>query len=423
MKRKLIAVVAATGIAGGVLVGGTATFAAEGPPPGLAYMATMSGSQATVLGQTITSDVTATSRISGASYPASQENTVASARVNNVLQLGAVSTAVAAKKVTGGAVVTAVGETGGVNLLNGLVKVDAVQSSVTTTFVDGVAKGVAHTTFVGLHVLGANIPIDVPENYTINIGNIAVLRLNNVNVQNVPSGVAVFASALDLTLLTPRGGGGAGTEIILNPSQVDNVLMVPVGPQVLNGVAYATHVSVVVPHVAAAESGMTAELVMPRAGTAGQTIYNRTARIYIPKVLEVGAIGTSEVGTASASLGNLTMGYEIGKINVLNGLITADAIEGQASERRNADGSYTPGLESKFINLTIAGSKIPIDVSPNTVINVLGLATITVNKQVTTAKAAAVYGLNITLTVAKYGLPVGAVIEVGVAVAGINLTA
>jgi len=385
-------------------------------------MATMGGSQATVLGQTVTSSLTAQSRIQGASYPAAQSNNLASVHSGNVLSIGGITTGVAAKKVPGGAEVTAAGETAGINLLGGLVKVDAVQSSVTTDFIDGVATGSAHTTFVGLHVLGANIPVDVPENYTIDLG-IATLKLNNVNVMNVPSGVAVFASALDLTLLKPRNGAAAGTEIILNPSQVDNVLMVPVGPQVLNGVAYASHVSVVVPHVAAAESGYTAELVQPRAGTAGQWVYNRTARIYIPQVLEVGAIGTSQKGTASPTLGQLTESYEIGKINVLNGLVTADAIEGSASEQRLGDGSYVPTIESQFINLKVAGHAIPINVSPNTHIDVLGLATIDINKQATSSQASAVYGIVVTLTVAKYGLPIGVQINVGVAIAGINLTA
>jgi len=421
MNKKLIAAaVFVVALAGTTVVGATASSAT--PPPGLAYMATMGGSQATVLGQTVTSSLTAQSRIQGASYPAAQSNNLASVHSGNVLSIGGITTGVAAKKVPGGAEVTAAGETAGINLLGGLVKVDAVQSSVTTDFIDGVATGSAHTTFVGLHVLGANIPVDVPENYTIDLG-IATLKLNNVNVMNVPSGVAVFASALDLTLLKPRNGAAAGTEIILNPSQVDNVLMVPVGPQVLNGVAYASHVSVVVPHVAAAESGYTAELVQPRAGTAGQWVYNRTARIYIPQVLEVGAIGTSQKGTASPTLGQLTESYEIGKINVLNGLVTADAIEGSASEQRLGDGSYVPTIESQFINLKVAGHAIPINVSPNTHIDVLGLATIDINKQATSSQASAVYGIVVTLTVAKYGLPIGVQINVGVAIAGINLTA
>jgi len=421
MNKKLIAAaVAVVALGGATVVGSTASSAA--PTPGLAYMATMGGTQARILGQTITSDLTAQSRIQGFAYPASNSNNVASVHSGTVLNLGAVTTNVAAKKVTGGAEVTAAGETAGINLLGGLVKVDAIKSTVTTDFVNGVATGSAHTTFVGLHVLGANIPVDVPENYTVDLG-IAVLKLNNVNVVHVASGVAVFASALDLTLLKPRNGAGAGTEIIINPSQVDNVLMVPVGPQVLNGVAYASHVSVTIPHVAEAESGYTAELVQPRAGTAGQTVSSNTLKIYIPQVLTIGAIGTSQEGVASPTTGQLTESYAIGKVNVLSGLITADAITGSASEQRLGDGSYVPTIESTFVNLKIAGHAIPIDVSPNTHIDVLGLASIDINKQATSAQASAVYGVTVTLTVAKYGLPVGAVINIGVAIAGINLTA
>src|SRR4051794_18104007 len=204
MNKKLIgAAISIVALAGATVVGSTASSAA--PAPSLAYMATMGGTQARILGQTITSDLTAQSRIQGFAYPASNSNNVASVHSGNVLNLGAVTTNVAAKKVAGGAVVTAAGETAGINLLGGLVKVDAIQSTVTTSFVDGVATGSAHTTFVGLHVLGANIPVDVPENYTVNLG-VAVLKLNNVNVLHVASGVAVFASALDLTLLKPSNG-------------------------------------------------------------------------------------------------------------------------------------------------------------------------------------------------------------------------
>lgn len=418
--KRLAAVFAATALAvGGTLV---ATSGSASAVVGNAYMAQMGGTQATVLGQTVTSSLTAESRIQGYTFPAAQSNNVAAVHSGTLLNAGAVTTSVSAKRITGGAEVTAAGETAGINLLGGLVKADAIQSTVTTDYVNGTATGDAHTTFVGLHVLGANIPINVPPNYEINLGGIADLKLNNVNVVHVASGVDVFASALDLTLLKSRNGYSAGAEIIINPSQVVNVTMEPVGPQVLNGVAYTSHVSVVVPHVAAAESGYTAELVMPRAGTNGQVITNNTARVYIPNVLTVGVVGTNEKGTASETLGNVTMGYEIGKINVLAGLIKADAIEGHASVQRLGDGSYVPTTETQFVNLVIGGHALPINISPNTVID-LGIATVEINKQATTKNAAGVWGIIVTLKVAKYGLPVGAVINVGVAIAGINLTA
>jgi hypothetical protein len=241
-------------------------------------------------------------------------------------------------------------------------------------------------------------------------------------VTQLSDGVDVIANALDLTLLKPRAGAPLGTEIILNPSNVANMNVLLPGPAVLNGIAYATKVSVAVKGVAAAESGMTAEVYMPRGGTAGQTVTNSTARVYIPKILTIGAITGTQSGVASPTNAFISEGYEIGKINVLSGLITADAIEGTATDTKLPDGSYVPTTESQFINLKIAGQSIPINVSPNTVINVLNLATITVNKQVAYKNAAAVYGIDVTLTVAKYGLPVGAEIQIGVAIAGINLT-
>ena len=324
--KKLISVIgAATGVAAGaVLVSAILVeFRDRRRLRASRTCATMGGSQATVLGQTVTSGLTAQSGIQGVTFPATDSNNIAAAKVNNILTLGAVTTSESAKLVNGNAVVTATGETAGVNLLNGLVKIDAVQSSVTTEFTagtNGVATGSANTTFVGLHVLGANIPINVPENYTVNIGNIATLRLNNVDVENVPSGVAVMSNALDLTLLTPRPGGGAGTEIILNPSQVANMnVLTPSARQVLNGVAYASHVNVVIPHVAAAESGYTAELVQPRAGTENQVVTNATAAVYIPSILadrRDSSTSQKGVGVADERV-NVTESFEIGKVNVL----------------------------------------------------------------------------------------------------------
>ena len=409
--------------AGAVLTGANSSSAAGFP--GFTYYANMGGSQAEVLGQTVTSGLTAQSGIQGVTFPSTDSNSIAAAKVTNILSLGAVTTSESATLVNGAAVVTASGETAGVNLLNGLVKIDAVKSSVTTTFTpgaDGVATGDATTTFVGIHVLGANIPVSVPENYSINVGGLITLKLNSVNVTHLSDGVDVMANALDLTLLKPRAGAPIGTEIILNPSNVANMNVLIPGPAVLSGIAYATKVSVAVKNVAAAESGMTAEVFMPRAGTENQVYTNNTAKVYIPNILSIGAISGTERGVASPTNAFVSEGYEIGKINVLSGLITADAIEGTATDTKLPDGSYLPTTEEQFVNLTIAGQKIPINVSPNTVINVLNLATITINKQEAYKNAAAVYGIDVKLTVAKYGLPVGAEIQIGVAIAGINLT-
>jgi hypothetical protein len=416
-KKKIIGALGVTAIAAGALVAASPASAADQ----FAYMAQMAGSQATILGQTVESDLTANSRIQGNTFPNSSSNSIASTKIANALTLGAVTTSESAKLVTGGAEITSTGETAGVNLLGGLVKIDAVQTTVVTDYVNGKATVNAHTTFVGLHVLGANIPVNVPENFEVNLG-IADLKLNTVNTTVLPNGVLVFANALDLTLLKPKATSPAGSEIILNPSQVANVNKSVVTSPVLNGLAFATHVSVVVPHFASVESGMTAELVMPRTGTNGQTVTNHTAAVNLGALAKVGAIQTTENGLQTTGVSSVSMGYEVGKINLLNGLITADAIEGTATDTQTGPSTYVPTTETQFVNLKIAGKSLPITISPNTVINLAGLATVTINKEESVPQAAAVYGIIITLTVAKYGLPVGAQIQVGEAIAGINLT-
>ncbi len=69
------------------------------------------------------------------------------------------------------------------------------------------------------------------------------------------------------------------------------------------------------------------------------------------------------------------------------------------------------------VNLVVAGQTIPLNVGPNTRIDVLGLGEVVVNRQVqsTTNRQNLIQALYIKLDTARAGLPVGAVIEVGVA--------
>ena len=67
--------------------------------------------------------------------------------------------------------------------------------------------------------------------------------------------------------------------------------------------------------------------------------------------------------------------------------------------------------------LVIAGQAIPINVSPNTAIDVAGLGRVELNKQGVSEsqKINRIDGLRITLNTAQAGLPVGAVIEFAIA--------
>ena len=86
------------------------------------------------------------------------------------------------------------------------------------------------------------------------------------------------------------------------------------------------------------------------------------------------------------------------------------------------DGKWTSRMDMTFVNLEIAGQKIPIDISPNTIIDVAGLGEVALNRQQVAPNGSymnRIDGLRITLDTAQAGLPIGAVIEFGVAATAI----
>lgn len=396
-------------------VGAFATAASAGPV--YSFYASMGGSKVDVVGSTVNSGLTAQSSIQGVTLPTSKSNTVANVNANGLLSVGAITTAEQASKTATGATVVGTGHTAGVSLLGGLISIQGVTTRTTTTISNGVASGTGSTQFVGLHIPGVNLPVNVPPNYTVTIPGIATLILNGVYSSKTAHGALVQTFALDLTLLNPHGSSPIGSEITLNPGEVAIANSSSSGNYNLGGFAYGTKIDASVPGVAQTQSGMTGEVIMPSGGTQGKTETNSTAAINVPQILQVGTIGGSQVGTTSTSVADVQDGYELAGLNVLNGLVKASAIKGTAQVHRNIDGSLVPRASTTFVNLTIAGRQIPITVSPNTVVNVAGVATITLNQQVVLANTAAVRGIDIKLTVARYGLPVGAEIEIGAAAA------
>jgi hypothetical protein len=101
---------------------------------------------------------------------------------------------------------------------------------------------------------------------------------------------------------------------------------------------------------------------------------------------------------------------------VLNGLITADVISaGVVVKKKKKSQRVRTRLGSQLLGLTVAGNAIPVNVAPNTRIDLAGVGTLVLNEQVREKWGGYVRALHLTLSTAQYGLPVGAEIEVGVA--------
>lgn len=102
---------------------------------------------------------------------------------------------------------------------------------------------------------------------------------------------------------------------------------------------------------------------------------------------------------------------------MLNGLITAQALKGTANAnltKATATGAMT------LVNLQIGGTTIPLNVKPNTVIN-LDIGKVTVNQRIRSGQAEiAIRAIDIVLAKATNGLPVGAEIQVATATAAVS---
>jgi hypothetical protein len=368
---------------------------------------------------TVTSALTAASSIEGPKFQVDQ-NSTATLNVADLISAGAVTTSTAAFPVPGGVEVLSHSRTAGASLLGGAIKLDAVDTTTTATYVDGQVFADSHTTFVGLHIAGHKTPINVPQNFQINIPNIARVILNVQYSVKQDGAVMTQGAGLYLSLLKPRGKNAIGAEVMLNPTYSAVQLTNPTLDHFVQGHAYGSRITAAVGQLVNVRSDPTDAISMPGGGTNGVTHYNTAAAADLAPLLQLGAITTSATGTDTPSVLDAMTTSEIAGLNLFNGAIRVDAIKATAHAHGIPGGASFAEGSATFVNLIIGGKKISLNTSPNTVINVLNLGTITIDGVQKTSNAVRVIALDIKLSTAQAGLPVGAEIQLGVASASVH---
>lgn len=385
-----------------------------------AYGSYAGGTKIEALGTTITSDLTAQSAASGVAAQSSTNN-LAKVNVASLVSVGAITTDVTGSSFGDGTQVVAHAKTVGVSLLNGLIKADVIETTARTSASSTSSPDASsNTTVLGLVIAGKKYPVNLPPNTTIGIPGIATVTINATATSKTKDGSIVVGDGVLVTLLKARGAAAAGATIAVNPVlAMESRAAAAKDGRPVAGRSYGTYVYAHVGDAVKAESGRTAPIGVGAIGTEGKTITNATARVRLPWVLDVAAVHTSGEGIQSPVLSEVTQTAGVASLNLFSGLITAKAIGAKAFTQRTGAGTTTNEGSLEFINLRIAGKAIPIDVSPNTSINVANLGRVTINEQTPTVVGnqvgMKVIGLHIVLDTARAGLPVGAEIEVAVA--------
>jgi len=411
----LMAVFAATTVS---LQGLPSASAAEDSFRHIAYAG---GTRITAVGTTVSSDLTAESAVNG-KKAATASNKVASVKVSGLVQVGAVTTDVKSEEEGIGFKATSHARTANISLLNGAIKVSAIDTTSVAESNGTDAPTTSTTTeLLGLTIAGKKYPVNVPANTGITIPGVAQVVLNASYTSTSGKTAVAQNAGLYVTLLKARSGVAAGAEIMLNPTftAVAQVTDKTGGYQ-LGGGGYGAYAFAHVGDEIKAETGKLGIRVLPPLGTDGKTLTNTTAKVSVSGLLSAKAIESSATGVTTPALSEATGTSEVLNLQLfpkgLGSLISAKAIGSSSHVRLDGEGDPVTEGSLQFIELKIAGKAIPIDVAPNTTIDVAGLGKVVINEQKEirvpgVGHGYQVNGLHITLDTAKAGLPVGAEIQ------------
>lgn len=371
--------------------------------------------------KTLTSGPTANSGISctGATGKTSS-NTASALTVPAVGNVGTATTSVKTLLTTTGKRIESKSTINGTNLLGGLITAGAITSeSSADKDTAGAFAGTNKTTIADLKVLGVAVGANPGANTVLDlsvplVGSVGKITLNGQDKRLVNGVYQVSTTALRVEVLkTGLPGLKVGTDINLG---VSTATLPPAQPGYFAGGGFSTKAILA---NGLLNSGPTA-LAYVRCG--GGTTSAKVAGTNIPGLVTGGASTTTTNGVLTPQPKS-TVTNSLAGLNVLNGLIQADAIKAETSATL-APGATAAAVTdtSTFTNLRIAGlPAINASVAPNTVVQVAGLGQVTLHKVSKSSTAIVVTMIDVVLSQPIGALPTGSRIQIGYSNSGVGL--
>ncbi|WP_168404720.1 choice-of-anchor P family protein [Arthrobacter silvisoli] len=422
MKRTLAALFGAfTLVAAGPLAPSTAATPSITPGQvttgfsGIAY-----GSYIFNSDKTLTSGPTANSSIGCTGLTGlTSTNSAAALNVPAVGAVGAAATSVRTLETATGKRIEGRSVVGSANLLGGLITAGTISSvSIADKNTAGAFSGTNQTNIANLKVLGLPVAANPAPNTVIDLnvpllGSLGKITLNGQEKKLVNGTYQVSTTALRVEVLKAGiAGVKAGTDIRLGVSLAK---LTPAQVGYAAGAGFTTKSTLATGLLG---SGPTAYASLScSAGT--QTV--NLAGTTLTGLATVGASTTTTTTVVSPALKG-TVTNSLAGLNVLSGVIQADAIKAETSaSRATAGGVVTLTDTSTFTNLRITGlPAINASVAPNTVVQVPGLGKVTLHKVTKTSAAIVVTMVEIVLNQSIGGLPTGSTIQIGYSNTGIR---
>jgi len=300
----------------------------------------------------------------------------------------------------------------GLSAFDGAITADTIKAvantSANATTINSTPTG---STFVNLRIAGEPVSANVAPNTRVDLPGVGYVLLKSVK----KSGDGQSFSKITVEMLT----------IVVTQT---NDFDLPVGSRIV--VAHAvsgysrTEPAVIVGGQAYAATALTttddfnnrvgkaAFVVIGCEGTGGKTRTNNVNTLDVEGVLSSGTGKTTAFGgpTTSGTVAKTTA--EVQNVNLLGGLIVADAVKAVAKDTFKNGQRFSSTQGTQFVGLEVAGRQLPVDVAPNTRIDLAGVGYVIVNEQKLPAQGSTakteVNGLRVVVEKNNtFGVPVG----------------
>ncbi|MEW6635567.1 MAG: choice-of-anchor P family protein [Actinomycetota bacterium] len=300
----------------------------------------------------------------------------------------------------------------GLRALDGLITADAIKAvsntSATTRSIKGSSTG---SEFVNLRIAGKAIKSSVAPNTRINLPGLGYVLLKSV--KSGGNGRIIRTTTVDmLTIVVTRNNTFAlpvGSRIVVAHAHSGFSRTQPKSQ--LGGSAYAAQ-ALATTDVLKNRVGRAAFIVVGCEGTGGKVRTNNVNTLDVAGIITAGTGKTTAYGRQFATGGTARTTATVEDLSLLDGLISADVVKAVATDtyRNGKRTSSTSG--TRFANLSVAGLPVPVDVEPNTRLNLPGIGYVVINEQKIPApnstQRTQVNGLRVVVTQSNaLGLPVG----------------
>jgi hypothetical protein len=343
--------------------------------------------------------------------PIHASNSAASVKVPGALDIGEIATNVDGTVVPNGKKSVATTNVQNVSILGGLITADQLKAVSTTVHTaTGFALSDAGAVWSNINLLGQPLPLpsQVPDpNTKVDIPGVGYMILNEQVRDTRPHRAVLRINMLHVhvTLDNPVLGTKSGTNIVVGHAA--SGLLEVGGP--LGAKAFTTNLNAANGLLSA---GPSAALFLPCAGTDGKTLSNSIGSFGVPGVLSLANAKNSGSGVVTPHRVQGQIQSSAESVRLMGGLISADAVQAHVRAVR-AHGQRTfKDLSTGFTNLVVNGQAFGGDAPPNTKVGIPGVGTLWIHRVVHRANSLRVTMLELKISQAGVGLPVGSDVRI-----------